>query len=636
MAKLTKEEIYTRREEIAERYIRTPIIYFIVRAWLFSWRARIAMVLGVLVVLGAAISIPKFWRVTPEDVRPIVKISVLDEVKAKVLERNARKYMAQGRQDYGLMAFNAAIANNEGSVRRIREFVKLVSAREESREELPLDTVTVKGIQRADWLTRLSKDPGDTELALGLFERLEFNEDLLGMAGLTETNLTEGSKKLVLKALLREGQPDQFENYWLKWAPADGWASDVEMRLYRSAATAAYGAGDKAPEARAFVEQHLSGEHKVTANRLYMLLCFERRNPVEYARALDRLREWREDRLIDHARYWSVLNAVGQKEEARKAADQFNRAPRTSIETSQLAAAYFELGMNAEARDLLAQYIERYGFYERLWVQQGRILIGMKDWVELRNLVAKMRLEPSIAHRMMGYSYYLEGQAERGDGRPALAHELFQRVPEHDIPNMQVAFLVIDEMRNLGHLDVAARMIERIEENAKDMPRYWLFVTQLADELKDTDLLRKATGEFYRLLPDDPSAKSNFAAALLADRSDPPKAMKITFELLAAAPSNLTFQINHASALAQMKRHSESEKLLEEVDIAQIKEPEIRTAYYFTLAEALAGQERWARAAAALTRVEDRYLYPRQQKEAAKWKELGATEGAPTASSASN
>lgn len=635
MAKLSKEELLSRREEIAERYIRTPIVYFLVRAWLFSWRARVGMVLAFLAFLLAVFATPKIWRTTPEEVRPVVKISLVDAVKAVALERNARKYMAQGREDYGLMAFNASIANNEGSVRRVREFVKLVTAREMAREELPLDTVTVKGIQRAEWLTKLSKDPNDLEVALRLFEALEFNEDLLGMAGITETNLTEGSKKLALKALLREGHVEQFENYWTKWAPAGGWTNDVEMSLYRATVTAAFGAAEKAPEARAFVEAQMKGEHKVVAHRLYLMLCAERQNVPEYERALNQLKEWRQDRLIDHARHWQLLAAAGRKEEGLKMADQFNRAPRTSIETSQLAAAYYDLGMKEEARDLLAQFIDRYGFYERLWVQQGRILAGMKDWTGLRGLVAKMRLEPSIAHRMMGYSFYLEGRAEMGEGRTALAQDLFSRIPEHEIPNLQVAFLVIDEMRSMGQLEVAAKMIERIEEQSKNSPRYWMFVTQLADEMKNTDLLRKATAETHRLLPEDPAAKSNYAAALLADRAEPEKAIKLTFELLTSAPENPAFQINHASALAQNKRFADAEKELEEVNIAGIAEPEVKTAYYYTLAEALVGQERWARAAAALGRIEDRFLYPKQLAEVAKWREAAANDGAPAASASS-
>lgn len=609
-----------KREQMAERFLEYPFIYFVVRSWLLSWRARIAMLLGAMMFFGFALGLPKIWKVTPKDFNPVVRISLLDEIKARALEHNAKKYLRQDRVDYGIMAYSSSIAHNLGNLDRIRTFLRLSTHRQLERGSVELDTITIYGLRYANWLRKISTDQGDLQLVAEFLDAMEFDDDLLGVLAPERSHLSDQLRRIYIKGLLRQGYIEQFEALWRVWNPREEWEKDLEMKLYRAAATAAYSRDGRFPEARGFLEAHLTeGEMKVVANRLYEIFCFEQRDPNGYLQALKRLEDWRKDKLTDHSRAWRLLAAKGRKEEALKMADQFNRAPRTAVETSLLAAAYTELGMKADAQKLLDQFIARFGFYERLWVQQGTLLASSKEWTALRNLIAKMRLEPSVAHRMEGFSYYLEGVSELGEGRKAAAYELFQRIPNYRIPNLDVAFAVIDQMRALGHLDIAARMVAQAEDEAKDSPRYWMFVAQLGSELKDEELLLKATEQYLRLQPADVTAKSNFAAALLAARQRPSEAVKVTFELMSLASTVAPFQINHAAALALNSRYSDAEKLLDEVNLGRLGDLE-RTMFYFVATESLVGQEKFVRARATASKVQERFLYPKQVAAFNDWK----------------
>lgn len=617
----SKEELLMRREKFAERFLEHPIIYFVVRSWLLSWRARIGMVIGILAFFGVVLGIPRMWRVTPKDFQPVVRVSFLDLVKARALEHNAKKYMAQGRTDYGIMAYHAAIAHNAGNLPRIRTFLQHIITRQRSLELVEMDVVNTSGLRMAHWLRSLSKEKEDIALVAAFYDALEFDDDLLFLLEENPEGLPDSLLRMQAKALLRLGYVERFESSWKANAAAQGWEKDPELQLYRLAATGGFGPEDKRlPAKLALKDRLLEGENKVTANRLYALVTFERREVDEYLTALRRLEEWRKDRLLEHSRAWVLLSLAGRKEEALKMADQFNRAPRTALETSQLAAAYTDLGMMKDAQKLLDQFIERFGFFERLWVQQGTLLAANKEWTTLRNLIAKMRLDPTIAHRMEGFSYYLEGRSELGEGRPSAAYELFQRVPEHGVPNVEVAFTIIDQMRSLGHLDIAAKLISQAEEEARDYPRYWMFVVQLGTELKNEELILRATEQYFRLRPDEPAAKNNFAAALLAARQRPAEAQKLTLEMMTIMPHFPAFQLNHAAALALNSRYAEAEELLETVELGRLNEVE-RAMYYFALTEALVGQSKLPRAEAAAGKIQERYLFPRQLDALSTWKQ---------------
>lgn len=615
-----KEELLTQREQFAERFLEYPLIYFVVRSWLLSWRARFAMILGLALLITIILGMPAIWRTTPKGFTPEIKISLLDEVKARALERNAKKYLAQGRTDYGIMAYRAAITHNEGNLDRQRTYLKLATKRQIEKGAVEMDTINDFGLHVASWVNRVSKDPEDLALVVEFFNALEFDDDVIGLLEPNIKHHPVALKKMYARALLRQGFTDNFEVIWQRESPKGEWESDPEMKLYRAAATAAFGPADKAIEAKEILKSSLlNGDQKIAANQLFEIVAFERHQPDEYLPCLKRLADWHVDRLLDHTHAWQLLAALDRKDEALRLADQFNRAPRTAIETSQLAAAYIDLGMDKDAIKLLDQFIERFGFMERLWVQESTLLVHIGDWVALRNLIAKMRLDPAIANRMEGFSYYLEGRSELGEKRTASARELFERIPQFGIPNMDVAFTVIDQMHQLGHLDIAAKLVEQVEERAHDYPRYWIFVAQLASELKSEDLLLKSTEQYLRLLPEDAAAKNNFAAALLAARQRSGEAVKVTFDVLSSAPNVPGFQINHAAALALNARYKDAEETLMNVDLLRLGELE-RSMYYFILTESLFGQQKYSQARAAASKIQDRFLYPRQTEVLSKWR----------------
>jgi hypothetical protein len=615
-----KEALLTKREKFAERFLEYPIIYFFVRAWLISWRARIVIALSVLLVLGVVLGLPAVWRTTPSDFQPEIRVSLLDEIKARVLERNAKKYLAQGRTDYGIMAYRASISHNRGNLPRQRAFLAEATKRQLEKGRVEMDSINVFGLQTAFWVNKMSQTPDDLALIASFFDAMEFDTDVLALLEKDIKYHPANLKKMYAKALLRQGYIENFEVLWLRESPKGEWETDPEMKLYRAAATAGFGPVDKGIAAGDLLKaQLLDGPQKILANRLFELVSLQRRQIDDYMACLQRLEEWRADRLIDHARAWQLLAATGRKAEALQRADQFNSAPRTALETSQLAAAYTDLGMTKDAIKLLDQYIQRFGFLERLWIQQSSLLVKSEDWVGLRQLIARMRLDIGVAHRMEGFSYYLEGRSALGENRPAVAREAFLRIPQFGIPNLEVAFEVIDEMHKLGHLDITAKLIEQVEESARENPRYWLYVAQLSAELKDEDLLLKATEQYARLRPDDPTAKNNLAAGFLTARRRPSDAVKLTMDLLSRAPEASSFQINHASALSLNARHKEAEELLMNVDLTRLDGSD-KTMFYFSLAESLAGQEKYSQARAAAGKVEERFLFPRQVEALNQWR----------------
>jgi predicted Zn-dependent protease len=148
------------------------------------------------------------------------------------------------------------------------------------------------------------------------------------------------------------------------------------------------------------------------------------------------------------------------------------------------------------------------------------------------------------------------------------------------------------------------------QEQAKN-PEFWKLLCRAAYETKQADWLLAASEAAYRLVPDDPNAMNNYAAALLISRQRPEEAIRLTVQLLAWNPHSLTAKVNHSLAMVRNGRAAEAAALLQTVTADHLTGAEANSLSlaHFEINRAL-GQ--WNRARQAEARLEERYLFPHQ------------------------
>ena len=68
------------------------------------------------------------WRTSPDGFSPVVRVSLLDLVQSRSLQRSARQMQAEGKLDEAIMAWRQAIASNPGDVEANRGFIRALCA----------------------------------------------------------------------------------------------------------------------------------------------------------------------------------------------------------------------------------------------------------------------------------------------------------------------------------------------------------------------------------------------------------------------------------------------------------------------------------------------------------------------------
>jgi tetratricopeptide (TPR) repeat protein len=591
------------REELGAKLLDYPLL----RQLLFERWFRIAFALFVCVFVFFGLFLPKIWRTSPANFRPVIKVSGLDLVQAWSLKRTALKAGAKGDFDEANYAWQSAIANNRADPDLLRGALRNVLKEPHRRQRAN------QGVQEALWLLRLTgTNIVDLELAARVLDQFRYHDIVISLTEPRVKELTPGLAGLYLKALFEQGRVGVFEKRWNTLGPLVD--KDPELALYRAAYLVGWGPPDTVTAARKQIEAATENAGlRLVAYRLKLVLSAREMNTREYGQTLRKLEDWREDTLNNYIGYWRLLAANGEKAEAVRLAQAHTDPPASPIEVVELAQVYSELDLRPMGLQLYQRYVKDFGHAPIFWVGYANALVDAKQWEDLRKVALQIRSEEGTRDQLSGFSYFLEGRAELALGRKANAVAAFEQAANRDFTYPALGEKVAAQLVQFGQADLARAVLMRLEKTLQDDPRYWVVLFSVADQLKDVDLLVKAGRRAYELNPNDPAVMNNYAAALIISRQDPQEAIKVTLPFLSQNPNSLHAVVNHSAALLLNDRPKEAEALLDRVRTNNLTADQLAL-YNFDLFETYVGLRQFDRAWKISDRIEAARLYPTQRR----------------------
>jgi len=588
--------------DLANRFVYFPLV----RLLIFSFWFRLIFAGFLLFLIFLGLFLPRIWRTTPPGFLPVVKISGLDMAQAWSLKRSALRLMNAGDLDQAAYAWRAAMARNPANPELVRGALRHVLQIERPGRQQQ-DPV----IGQAFWLLRLTgTNAADVELVSRVYEKFQFYDLLLGLLRPREDLLTEAQQATYLKALFHCGQMEPFASRWERLRGQSRATPDLE--LYHAAYLAGWGPTSTAVEARRRLEAALaSPEQSVLANRLQLFVCARVNDAERYLASLERLEQTRSDTLPEHVVYWQLLAALGRQEEARTLLRAFPRPPASASEAMRMAEIQVVLGLRSEALQFLEQYTPQFGNAQDIWLRRATLLQEDQRWQDLREMAVQLRQHPRMRDALAGYSYYLEGCAELGLSRTAVAEGVFRKVAQYPVENRALALSMARSLLKLGYAAVARDLLLPLESNFSEKAEYWHELLGVAYQLKDPKLMATAASAAYRLQPGNATCANNYAAALLVNRDRPEEAVALTLQFLGRFPDSIAAKINHALALLMNQRKGEAEEVLKSIDTDKLSAQEANS-FHLAWFELCLDREQYDRAWEASDRIAAKHLFPNQ------------------------
>jgi hypothetical protein len=577
------------------------------RLLIFKFWFRVAFAAFVLLLVFLALFLPKIWRVSPQGMLPVVKVSGLDMVQAWALKRSAARELVAGHNDRAHYALLGAVNRNPGDADALRGLLSNLLAHPKV-EPRSLEN----SLNYSFWLLHLTQTNGnDMELVSDVLGEYHYNDMVILLLSPIVDHLTPRQEGAYLKALFRDNMIPEFGR---RWAKVKGERlPDNELPLYWAAYQAGWGPVETAAQGREKLAAALSDPaHRVLANRLQLPVCSKLRDVAGFETYLNRLEELQQDTPTDHAEYWRLLYLDGRREKAKQLAEAYSKPYTSSRDLISLTDACIGLGL----RDLARRYFESAAQHlfgsEEVLVKYADFLAQDHKWDDMRAVAVQMRTQERGSQQFSGYSYFLEGWAERELGRTLPADQAFQKMNQNWMRgNGNLALVSGARLVQSQRAADARELMLKFEDELKPRVEYWELLFQAATQLKDADLLVKAARHEYELLPDDPDAANHYAGALLIRREDPDLAVKLTMQLMAAYPASAAARINHAFALLLNHRATEARNTLAPLKLKlNLLTREEATSFYMAAFQIACDLRRYEDAWQMLDRIDTKYLFP--------------------------
>lgn len=567
---------------------------------------RIALLSFLFLLLFIGLSLPRIWTASPSGFLPVVKVSGLDLAQAWSLKRTALKATSEGRLDEAHYAWRAAMANNQADPEVFRGALRTF-LKDERRSERGRDAV-----RHSAWLLRLTgTNLVDLELASEIFLSQGHLDFLISLLEPRKDQLTPSLESCYLKSLFNRGKINAFNLRWNQ--VSQKLPLDPELPLYDSAYLIGWGS----PSTRGAAQERLDAAlqdpaRRILACRLQLAVYAHLLEVEHYRKALRKLEEWQADTLLYHTGYWRLLFLSGRRSEAIQLAEAHSHPPQSALETMKLAGFYADVGLRDQALQALKRFAPDFGDEPNLWVFHADQLVEARQWEELRRLAWQMRGHAAVRNRLAVYSYFLEGRAELGLHRQFLADTAFQKLAEWELNDPGLGFSIASQLLKIGYPTIAREMLRKVEKDLSNESDYWMLLFNVADELRDVELMLSASRRAFELRPQEPTVMNNYAASLLISRRNSEEVIGLTLSLLAQNPRSLIAIVNHSAALMLNQRHREAETLLRKVDTTKLTKPQA-THYYLDLFELYFNLEQYERAWAIGQLIEPLHLYPPQR-----------------------
>lgn len=593
------------KRRLTKRLTYSPFLRMLVLKFWF----RTAVLLLLLIGLAMAILLPPVWRTSPPDFLPVIKVSLLDRLQARMLRRTAERATADKRFRDAAEAWRAAFGNDMASPPIARGLIRNTLEQDElDRAELRSAFHTVP------WLLRLTRtNQSDLELCVKFLDKFQMHDQVYELLAPMTNGLTPPLEVAMAKATFFESRFTEFSRCWEKLSPQQ--KEDPELALCHAAFLATWGPHETSGAGRQRLLDAANGPPPLRnlANRILMSVAVSRSDVATFEAAFRRLEESRAATGLNHAAYWMLLASAGRKDEAIKLARDYAYPPRSTREVARMATAYATLGLTEEAQSFLQRYATAFGTNEEIWQIYASVALAAEDWERLRAVALQMRSMPTLAPRLRALSFYYEGRADLATGRKAAALLAFKEAAEADFPSPFQANSIARTLINLGFPGPARSILDKTESTFASQPDYWEMLVSLAMVLKDEELLLKASREALRLSPTSPVMANRYAAALIIVGNRPSEAITLTTKLYRELPASIAVQINHSLALLMNYRTEEAAALLDRILPSRLDSEELNS-YKLASFHLAVQQRRFAQARELLSQIEPTRLFPAEQR----------------------
>ena len=552
---------FVHRDELASRLAYWPLL----RLLLLDWRFRVALGLTMGVFLAAAVGLPRIWKVTPEGFNPEIRISALDYWQAGHYAREAQQLEHAQSYDQAARVWKQAVANNPGDPAWIR------SSLENLMNQPPRNLSRFQqALQQTFWLLQITgTNRQDRVLAVRVLEHFGVDDLLVTVVRQAVPPITPEEKAAQLKALIRLGQPAEYQRELRAWTGT--FPPESNLPLYQSAWQAAWGPPDERSAGWSSLEASAGTPGtRLSTLRLMLLAASIRGDLTRYEKTLQQLQDEHADEPLHHVRHWALLWAAGRTNDAVVAAQAYNDPPLTAQEVTAQAQALLALGLREDATQFLEHYSAQLGSSGNIWASYAHLLIEEARWPELRALAGQIRQSEAARLSLGGYSWFLEGLALHQLGNEIEAAAAWASVPQYPLRDAGLAFDTARRLMALNSWAPARDLLLTQEATLGQFPDFWRQLVRAGWEMRDLDLIRRAAEKQYVLAPTSPAAQNDLAAVLLIQNSDNDRALELTSRLVRSNPTSLPARINHACALIRNGQTTAAKPLLLSVEAARL------------------------------------------------------------------
>jgi hypothetical protein len=544
-AKGTSKEASAPKRELESSTLRT-LLYD-------KWFRRTVTVF-LLLVAGGLLFIAKIHVASTPEVDPPVRISFLDRVQARSLDRAARSLAARNLIRDAVTTWRSAVANDPANLDIYRAVVDTLG----NLDPVPRTELFV-GLGAGRELLKRSGTNGVEALRVArLYNRARSHELTAQLLERFGEDRNPEMNRLYAEALFNTDSMRKLGA--LVAAHPEDLAATPGSRLMVTAWKAAWGPPAGMQSARrelAAARQTL--ETGTTATRLQLAVSAEISDLTTYKDALDQLSARQEDQALDHVRHWNLLAAAGRTAEAADLARRFTAAPASPSEAAGMATIFDALGMTRYAADFGLQQLEEFSYAPNLWITTSQLLQKLKSWKELQEVAVRMRTEPSLNGMLSAFSWFLEGYIDLQSGRGESANQFFEQIRGSSFPTPELAAQTAIELRKQGRATLALEiLLEQAGEMSSD-PGFWFETSVAAYEARDMPALVRATEAAYRLNPADNRIANNRAAVLIATEAQVEEAVTLSLRLFNQNSTSIDLLLNHVLALINAGRVEDAE-----------------------------------------------------------------------------
>lgn len=609
-----------RRGRLVKRFMRWPLVRVILGSRVLS----LLFLLGILAAIGGPLVVLRLWTVSPPDMKPPIRISLLDRVQAWSLRRNALAAESRGDFDNARSSWRSAVANNAADVENIRSALRVIPRGSDPEES---GTLALRLGQQLVVLGQTNTT--DLELIATTLNRCRLYERASALLAQYPQARSASLSRLRLVTLIRGDDPDAVSRL-VSGDPAlaedvkgvlqsadtsGGQPRDTDFEAVSLAYLAGWGPAETRDAAMEGLRQmaERSGLNRL-AYEMQMMVYVQRRDLNGCEQVLRQLQDSGLVNLWHQTSYWQLLGREGRKTEAVSLARDANPVPKTDGEVIRLLNTFSRLGMIEEADQLCVRYLGDPPWLEQSALIRAGFLIQLERWTELRQLAIRLRTYPMIMEALGGASAFFEGLAEWHEGYKENAERAFEEAARQGFRNPAIALDVAQHLIRLGAIRFAEPILlaTNVREALADQPAYLLALLKCAYYLRRSDYLGEAAEGLYRLSPEDPMTANNYAATLLILRTNVQQALSQTLRLVEVFQNSPEARLNHATALVLNGRIEDADAVLGDVSPGLFQQDSERTQYYLLLFELRLRQGRKDAAQAALRQLNTAELFPVQ------------------------